>query len=393
VKTLFLSLMLLISSLSSAMSIDEIIQHSLSKSPSLESINKRIKANEKSIEIAGQYANPELSLVRNTLNSSQAMSKTVLTLKQKIPYPSKLNAREEIQRAEDGILKAKLTDAKVKLVEKMKLEAYNIWQFNELLNIVEKYISLTQQNIEIFESYVSGGSNQHMGIMKAKLSLSDLQIKKRVLHAQLDAAYARLSYLAAFGVEKLTINLQITTKPNLQELKKSLLSNTLLGIKEKELHKKSANTKLATINNYPDLTLIGGVAYRENFDNYYNLGFALSLPMYGTEDKQEQRSRIEQLVVSSEKEDISLQIDAKLKAYYARMLSSYDIYHIVQDDALPQVEHMFELSNASISTGSDLFEYIDVLFDKLKLEIQSINAVANYSRAKAQIQALTGALQ
>ncbi|MDQ7066581.1 MAG: hypothetical protein Q9M40_00435 [Sulfurimonas sp.] len=75
------------------------------------------------------------------------------------------------------------------------------------------------------------------------------------------------------------------------------------------------------------------------------------------------------------------------------MLSSYEIYHIIQDDALPQIAHMFELSNSSISTGGDLFKYIDVLFDKLALEKQSINAVSNYNKANAQISQLAGAIK
>ena len=72
------------------------------------------------------------------------------------------------------------------------------------------------------------------------------------------------------------------------------------------------------------------------------------------------------------------------------MKSSYDIYHIIQEDALPQVAHMFELSTSSISVGSDLFKYIDVLFQKLDLEKKSIAAVYNYNKAHAKIEELQG---
>jgi len=54
---------------------------------------------------------------------------------------------------------------------------------------------------------------------------------------------------------------------------------------------------------------------------------------------------------------------------------------------------MFELSNSSISTGGDLFNYIDVLFDKLSLEKKSINAVGNYNKANAQISQLAGEIK
>jgi hypothetical protein len=54
---------------------------------------------------------------------------------------------------------------------------------------------------------------------------------------------------------------------------------------------------------------------------------------------------------------------------------------------------MFELSDSSISTGGELFKYIDILTQKLKLEQKSIAAVANYNRSKAKISALSGELR
>ena len=159
------------------------------------------------------------------------------------------------------------------------------------------------------------------------------------------------------------------------------------------MEKEEAKIALLDINNYPDVNLIGGYAYRENFDNYFNFGVALSLPMYGTEDAQEEEARAMALVVGSEQENTKLAVNSELKVYFSQMRASYEIYHIVQDDALPQIAHMFELSNASIATGGDLFKYIDVLFDKLSLEQKSINAVSNYNKANAQISRLAGELK
>jgi hypothetical protein len=112
--------------------------------------------------------------------------------------------------------------------------------------------------------------------------------------------------------------------------------------------------------------------------------------MYGTEDYKEEESRALVLSAASQKADTQISVNATLQTYYAQILSAYEIYHIVQDDALPQVAHMFELSNSSIATGSDLFKYIDVLFQKLDLEQKSIKAVANYNLAKAKIAQLKG---
>ncbi|WP_434580565.1 TolC family protein [Sulfurimonas sp. NW15] len=391
-KTVILGIFLLCSG-AQAVSLSEIIDISLAKKPSLEAINERIEANRYNIAVSDQFENPQLLITKNTLNSSQAMSQSVVTFKQKIPFYNKRETNKKIAEAEDALLQEKLNAAKTKLVAQIKSEAYTIWKLNELYKIIDEYVTLTQQNIDLYESYTSIDENQHIGIMKAELSLSDLQIQKSILREKINAAYARLSYLASFKVHHLDINIQMGEKPDLGQLQKSLAENPDIKIKDKEILKQNAKLKMADLNNYPDINLIAGYALRENFNNYFNFGFGLSLPIYGTEDYKEEEARALVLSATSQKADTQISVNAELEAYYAQMLSSYEIYHIIQDEALPQVAHMFELSSSSISVGADLFKYIDVLFQKLDLEQKSIKAVANYNLAQAKIAQLKGELQ
>ncbi len=390
-KTLFFTLLL--GSTLFGITLDEIIEKSLNSNPSLESINARILANKEDIELSNQFSNPKLSLITNTLDSDQAMSKTTLTLQQSIPFYSKRDSKQQVALAEETVLNEKLTKAKVALVTAIKVQAYNIWEFQELYKTVNEYLKLTKQNIELHESYASSTEDNHMGIMKAKLSLSDLRIKKSRLNTEIYASLARLSYLAAFEVSKLEINLSIREKPELHKFKKSLINSPDLAIKRGELLKHKAQVKIADINNYPDINLMGGYNYRENFDDFWSVGFGLSLPIYGAEDSKLQKARLLALSLRSQKSDTKLSLNSTLKVHFAKAKSSYEIYHIIQDDALSQLEHMLELSNSSISTGADLFQYIDVLMQKLKLEQKSINAVGSYNKSYAKISQLGGALK
>jgi len=391
-KRLFITAFLITSSLQ-AMSLSELINASLQKSPSLDVINKRIAANKHAIDVADQFDNPEILLTKNTIGASQAMSQTVVTLKQKIPYYSKRQKRTEIKKAQKGVLTESLRDAKIKLVERIKEEAYRIWELRELRSIINEYIEITKNNIRLYESYTSVSDNQHMGIMKAELSLSDLEVQRAELDAKIDTAYAQLSYLSALKVTALEINLTIEKRPNLKKLENSLQANPDIALQNEEIRKQRASVALADVNKYPDVNLIAGYAYREKFDNYFNFGVALKLPIYGTEEAKEEEARAILLAKQSQKSDTLLAVHAELRTYYAQMLASYNIYHIINDQALPQVAHMFELSSSSIATGSDLFKYIDVLFEKLNLEEKSIVAITNYKRAQAQIAKLRGDLQ
>jgi len=391
-KTLLFTLLVLTSQLS-AITLDSLVASALQKAPSLEVIMAKIEANKQSIDVANQFNNPELLITTNTLDSSQAMSQTIFTLKQKIQYYDKRDTKQQVALADEAILQEQLHLAQAMLVQRIKTEVYGLWELEALKKITQDYVVLTKQNIDLYESYTSVSSNQHMGIMKAELSLSNLKIELSQLNAQIAAVYARLSYLASQKVSYVDITLTIGVKPDLLKLQKGLDNSIEVAIKEKELLKQNAKIVVADSNNYPDVNLLVGYSYRENFDNYFNVGVGLSLPIYGTEDAAEEEQRALGLGFVSQKEDTLIAVDATLQEYYAQMLSAFDIYHIVQDDALKQLEHMQELSNASISTGADLFQYIDVLFLKLALEKKSINAISNYNKAQAKISQLSGALQ
>lgn len=391
-KNLLLGVVIFTSSLQ-AISLEEIIDTALSKNPSLSVIEAKLQANKQDIEIANKFSNPQIVLSKNTLDSSQAMSKSTLTIQQKIPYFSKREKKQNIALAQDDLIQERLRGAKINLVEHIKEEVYTIWELQKLKSIIDEYIKLTKRNIELYETYTSVSNNQHMGIMKAELSLSDLRVINVSLDSKIYSAYSRLSYLAAFKVQNLEIDLEIEDKPNLDKLQKSLSFNSNIALQEKEVLKQLAQIKLANINRYPDFNLIAGYNYRENFDNYLNFGIGITMPIYGSEDAKKEKSRAILLSKRSKKSDTQIAIESQLEVYYSQMSTSYKIYHIINDDALPQISHMFELSNSSISIGSDLFKYIDILFQKLNLEKKSIKAIANYKRAEAKISQLKGEMR
>jgi len=138
------------------------------------------------------------------------------------------------------------------------------------------------------------------------------------------------------------------------------------------------------------VSLIAGYAYRENFDNYASFGLGVSLPIYGSEDVKSEELRRVLLESKALKEDTRLRVNADFEMAYASLKAAYETYHIINDESLPQIEHMFELINSSISAGGDLFRYIDILVQKLQLEEKSIIAISNYHSAQAKIQALSG---
>ncbi len=376
-----------------AITLDEIIIKSLDNNPSLTSINHRLEASDSNINISTEFSNPILTYTQNTIDSSEPMNQKTISIQQKLPYFGKRDSLKDVAYAKKNILIENLEQAKVILVQSIKNQAYTIWELEKLYSIIDEYINITKQNIELFESYTSSSDDQHMGIMSAELTLVDLKIQKSTLKAKILSAYSKLSYLASFQVDNLKIDLILGAIPSKESLHVELYNNHDIAIKDKIIQKNKALVKNADLDSYPDFKLIGGYSSRENFDDYFTFGIGLTLPIYNTQTYKQERAKALVLSAKSLKQDAKLALNSEFDTVYAQMKSAYDIYHLVHDEALPQIEHMFELTNSSIATGGDLFKYINILVQKLRLEQKSIMAISSYKRAEAKISALRGEIQ
>ena len=220
--------------------------------------------------------------------------------------------------------------------------------------------------------------------------MSKQRIQKSLLLSQIASAYARLSYLSAQEVSDLQIDLKMDEMPGMSGMQKALENNPDLTLKNEEINREDARVQSLQKEAYPDVSLVAGYSHRENFDDFATFSVGVTLPIYGTEGYRQEEVRRLKLSKEALREDTKSAVSAEFQNAYAQMKSGYETYHIINDQALPQVEHMFELINSSISAGGDLFKYIDILVQKLKLEQKSIEAVAGYNQAKAKIQALSG---
>jgi hypothetical protein len=151
-----------------------------------------------------------------------------------------------------------------------------------------------------------------------------------------------------------------------------------------------ANVDIKELDRYADPYVQVGYFNRQDYPDYASVSVGLSLPIYGTEALDAQASRKELLATRSQLDDYRNALDRDIKIAYAKLQESYLVYHIVADESLPQIAHLFELSSASIQSGGDLLSYTQLLAEKLQLEEQLIIAKADYRENQAKLNALIG---
>jgi len=381
----------------SAASLSSLIEHAKSSHTSLQAIQHRLNAVNNEYEATRNFANPELSISVSDIQfndlsnrSIEPMQFTAINFKQKIPYFGKRDANGKKVQAKRHRLDITLEDAIVKLVKEIKITAYTIWQTQEQLRITDEYIRLTKQNIELYTAYSVNDTSAHMGIMSAELSLSQLKIKKIKLKSILEALYKKISYLSAMNVTEVSLSMKIKEPENLDYYLNSLLSNKRYKIKEASIEVANADLHVKELAESVDTTLQVGYYKREKFEDYMNIGISFSLPIYATEKSYKEASRKILLATQNEAADYKYYISSKISEIYAELKESYKAYMIIKEESLPQIEHMADLSSASVKNGSELFIYTQMLEKRLALDEQSVNSVASYKKSLASIEALRG---
>ena len=389
---------LLLPLLLSATSLSTLIESAKTNHTSLEVIEKRLSAVDNEYEVSRNFADPQLSLGISdiqlndpTNRSIEPMQFTSLNLKQKIPYFGKRDAASKKVEAKKAKIGFTLEAAKVKLVKSIKLTSYSIWQVEEQLKITDDYIKLTRQNIELYTAYSTSDTKAHMGIMSAELSLSQLKIKRSRLQSLLTALYKKVSYLSAIDVKSVELSMEMRQPDELAYYLDATDESSAYKVKVAIVKEADADVKVKKLAKNVDPFVQVGYFYRESFEDYMNVNVGFALPIYGTQDSKEQASRKLSLATKSDAVDFKNSLDSKITEYYAALQDAYRVYTIIEKESLPQIEHMFDLTNTSIKSGSDLFIYIELLAKKLKLDEQSIGAVVSYYKATASLDALIGA--
>jgi len=383
-----------------AENIDQLISRSLKNHQSLKSIELRLSASDEYIAKSQNFENPNISLTVNdiqlndiTNRSLEPMQWTAIKVKQRFPWFGKLDAKKEHQIAKKNIFFNSLEDAKVKLAEAIRIDAYTVDEIDSRIEILQKYERVTKENIDLNTAYTSTQANRHSGIISAELTLSNIKIRIEKLKSIREIKKAELEYLVQGNVKIIDIDDSIRKPRSLISYLRRVDKNRGYHIKKAQSAVAQANSRVSDLAKYADPYVEIGYFDRREYNNYASISVGLSMPIYGSETLASQAAHKEALSTQSEAIDYRHKVESQIKGVYAQLLESYHIYNIIKNDSLPQIEHSFDLNSASVQSGGDLFAYIEILRQKLTLDEQLIAARANYLRRKSKLKSLIGEIR
>jgi hypothetical protein len=226
--------------------------------------------------------------------------------------------------------------------------------------------------------------------MNASLLLTKVKINAANYQAILKSQQAKLKYLVQRKISHISDSLRMKKPKSLHYYLSKLENNPLYHRALSQTNVASTNQHLLSLDTMPDPYVKVGYFNRQNFEDYASITIGASIPLYGSEKLKTEAARKEVLARTSATLDYRSSLQSDIESMYAKLIEARTIYTILNNETLPQLEHMFELTQASIQEGGDLFAYTNLLEQKLDLEEESISIKAEYLRTQARLKSLIG---
>lgn len=390
---IFLSLLL------HSKNIEQLIQYSLTKHPSLHTINYRLSQMDEYISLSENFDNPDLSFIVNDIQFQDPLSRDLepmqfqaINIKQKFPWFGKLEARKSLALSKRNLTINSYDAAKVQLAYEIRTASYTLIELQKRIQIVKKYEAVSKQNIELYTSYASTENKSHSSSMSASLSHSKIKIRYQKYLTLLNTQKSRLKYLTQSKVETISDSFHIKVPKPLNYYLKAIENNPNYTIKLSEHAIAMEKKKVIDLDHNPDPYVQIGYYNRQEFPDYASVNVGFSLPLYDTESLNSEISRKEILATSTATLDYKSALLSQIEIMHLKLNEAYEIIKIIEKESLPQLEHMFELSQSSIQNGANLFNYTNLLEQKLALEEENISIKASYLRTEAKLKSLIGEL-
>ncbi len=383
-----------------AQSINQLIDYSLQKHPSLQAIQHRLSAMDERIAKSRNWANPELTLNMSDIQFSdptnrgiEPMQYQAVNYKQRFPWFGKIDAREHFTIAQKSVISDSYDVSKVKLAEEIRKTSYTILEIKERIRIVDQYEKLTKQNIRLYDAYTATDNMSHSNSMAAELMLSRLHIRSERYKAVLKSQEAKLTYLVQKKNVSISDRFHIYKPKSLGYYLANLEKNPAYRRTLSQTNVADANKEMKALEVNPDPFVQVGYFDRQEYENYASISVGFQMPIFGSEKLETEAARKDALAAKSASLDYKYALESEIRVAYAKMQEAYRIYGIIQNDSLPKLQHMFELNEASIESGEDLFTYTNLLEQKLDLDEERTVAKAQYLRTVATLNALIGKMK
>jgi outer membrane protein TolC len=405
---------LMISGISSAQSVDSLVNEALQNNPQLKSIEQKIYAGEYRAEAVNNLPPPTLGIEFtqvpiDKINIWDDAISNSLSISQMFPLGGKLSAMNSVELQNVKVTKKDYDSYKTNLTAQVKMSYYYIWQLDRKIEIQLENINLLNNLSNSLEiSYQVNRINQ-ADVLTIRSEVSSNNAQLIILKKQREAEIYKLNKLLGRKLDskELTIDEEINddTLSYSQTQLEAILSNknpSLLKMNSMiEMNKAMVNANNSEL--VPDLMVEGMVmrmprgmiltsktdlsmlAHEPQETEYmYSLMASITLPFVpwssGTYNNKEEELLSEIKGIEYEKNNMQREMTAQLKEALVKYNSAKELMNLYDQEVIPLYSSSAESQTTSYQNGKTS---ITAVIDSYRMLLMQ---KMNYYMSKADVQ-------
>lgn len=395
-----------------ASGLDALISEALANNPDLSVLRERLTVFDARISQAGALDDPTVRFEVSNLPlssfdlSSTPMSGNQLTLSQKVPLPGKRNARERMASHAAQSMGSLFEDRKAIVINEVKQAYFTLVFVDRAIAVTKKNRALLQDLVRIVRSKYAVGKGLQQDVLKAQVSVSELDNQLISLKAKRKMAQAKLSLVlnrsqqmpVAVTSDTLTLSALTLTMETLQEM--ALAHRPLLKASEFSIEKSRAQEDLSRRNLWPDLTF--SLGYRQRMfmagdpvtgSDFISFGIGFSIPAFRSRKQRQQvvEARANIRMAEAQKAADRQHIFYEIQKLVIDIEEHRDKAKLFQTAMLPQAEQ--SLSSAITGYQVEKVDFLTLLDNQMTLfnfEIAYFRHVVEHEKRMAGLEAVVG---
>lgn len=388
----------------------DLVKEALQNNPEIQGARKEREAAQHRIAPAGTLDDPMLEAgVLNLPTSSLRFDREDMTMKmiglsQRFPYPGKRGLRQDVATKDAETVGYGYQETVNRVARDIKTAYFDLGLTIEMTKLVEKNKLILEQFLRIAEGRYSVGQGSQADVLKAQTQLSKmtdelikLARERRTVEAELNRVLGRSATVAAPVPEPPQLREEILNLESLRET--SLTQRPQLLALQSIVSRNEKALDLARKEYYPDFDVRLSYGQRDNMldgtrrSDMVSLTVAINLPVW--RDNKLAPRVAESLAMRDQALSMYQaqrnEVGAKLRQQAAAVEQNLKSARLYQTAILPQARLTVESALAAYRVNRvDFLTLLDSQMTVFNYEISLVTASANYNKALAEIDLLTG---
>ena len=388
----------------------ELVSEALQNNPEIQAALKEKEAVQHRVAPAGALDDPMLeagflNVPTNSLRfDREEMTMKMIGLSQRFPYPGKRGLRQAVATQDAETVGYGYQETVNRVAREVRTAYFDLGLTLEMTKLVEKNKLILEQFLRLTETRYGVGQGSQADVLKAQTQLSKmvdellkLARERPMIEAELNRMLGRSAKLAAPVPEppqlrEETLNLEALRETALARRPQLLALQSIVARNEKALD-------LARKDYYPDFDVRMSYGQRDNMPDgtrradMVSLTVAINLPVW-RENKIDPRVA-ESLAMRDQAMNMYQaqrnEVAAKLRQQVATVEQNLKSARLYQTAILPQARLTVESALAAYRVNrADILMLLDSQMTVFNYETSLVTAMANYNKALAEIDLLTG---